>query len=66
MTSLILAIVIGGAFGAVLDRVGATSPDWIGKMLNLTNLSLMKAIILAIGTGSGESRCADAARQAIS
>lgn len=52
MTSLILAIVIGGAFGAVLDRVGATSPDWIGKMLNLTNLSLMKAIILAIGTGS--------------
>lgn len=52
MTQLILAILIGGAFGAALDRIGATSPDWIGKMLNLTNLSLMKAIILAIGTGS--------------
>ncbi len=50
--SLILAIVIGAAFGAVLDRVGATSPNWIGKMLALTNLNLMKTILLAIGTGS--------------
>jgi hypothetical protein len=36
----------------VLDRVGATNPNWIGKMLNLTNLNLMKTILLAIGTGS--------------
>lgn len=52
MSDLILAIVIGAAFGAVLDRIGATSPNWIGKMLNLTNLTLMKTILLAIGTGS--------------
>ena len=52
MTTIILAIVIGAAFGAVLDRVGATNPNWIGKMLTLTNLHLMKTILLAIGTGS--------------
>lgn len=52
MTSILLAIIIGFAFGAVLDRIGATNPNWIGRMLNLTNLHLMKTILLAIGTGS--------------
>ena len=52
MTSILLAIVIGAAFGAVLDRVGATSPNLIGKMLNMTNLHLAKTIMLAIGVGS--------------
>ena len=52
MTSILLAIVIGAAFGATLDRIGATNPNLIGKMLNLTNLHLMKTILLAIGTGS--------------
>lgn len=52
MTTIILAIVVGAAFGAVLDRIGATNPNFIGKMLNLTNLHLMKTILLAIGTGS--------------
>ena len=50
--TLILALVIGAAFGAVLDRIGATNPDLIGKMLNLTNLNLAKTILLAIGVGS--------------
>ena len=49
---LLLAIVIGAAFGAVLDRIGATNPNLIGKMLNLSNLHLMKTILLAIGTAS--------------
>jgi hypothetical protein len=52
MSTIVLAIIIGAAFGAVLDRVGATSPNYIGKMLNLTNLDLAKAILLAIGVGS--------------
>ncbi len=52
MTSILLAIVIGAAFGAVLDRIGASNPNWIGRMLNLTNLHLMKTILLAIGVGS--------------
>jgi len=47
-----LAVLIGGAFGAVLDRIGASNPSVIGRMLNLTDLRLMKAILLAIGTGS--------------
>lgn len=52
MTSIILALVIGAAFGATLDRIGATNPNWIGRMLTLTNLHLMKTILLAIGVGS--------------
>lgn len=47
-----LACVIGAAFGAVLERIGATNPNWIGRMLNLTNTHLMKTILLAIGTAS--------------
>ncbi|WP_406645047.1 YeeE/YedE thiosulfate transporter family protein [Aliisedimentitalea scapharcae] len=52
MSSILLAIVLGLAFGAALDRVGASNPTLIGKMLNLTNLNLAKSILLAIGTGS--------------
>ncbi|MGG7564991.1 YeeE/YedE thiosulfate transporter family protein [Rhodovulum sp. DZ06] len=49
---IVLAIVIGAAFGATLDRIGATNPNLIGRMLNFSNLHLMKTILLAIGTGS--------------
>lgn len=49
---IVLAIVIGAAFGAVLDRVGAANPNVIVNMLRLKDLRLMKAILLAIGTGS--------------
>jgi hypothetical protein len=49
---IILAIVIGAAFGAVLDRIGATNPSVITGMLTLRRIRLMKTILLAIGTGS--------------
>lgn len=49
---LILAIIIGGAFGFVLDRVGATNPNYIINMLRLKDLHLMKVILLAIGFSS--------------
>jgi hypothetical protein len=49
---ILLALVIGAAFGATLDRIGATNPNWIIRMLALRNLHLMKTILLAIGTGS--------------
>lgn len=52
MTTLILAILIGGAFGFVLDRIGATNPDFIIGMLRLSRLHLMKTILLAIGFSS--------------
>ncbi len=52
MTTVILALIIGALFGFVLDRVGAANPQFIIKMLNLTNLHLAKAILLAIGVGS--------------
>lgn len=50
--TIFLAIVIGAAFGFVLDRTGATNPNWIIKMLKLTNMHLAKTILLAIGVGS--------------
>ena len=52
MSHIILAIVIGAAFGFVLDRVGATNPGYIISMLRLGNLHLMKTILLAIGVSS--------------
>ena len=52
MTTILLAIVIGGLFGFTLDRIGATNPGYIMRMLNLSNLHLLKTIMLAIGTAS--------------
>ena len=52
MDTLILAIVIGAAFGFTLDRVGATNPNLIIGMLRLSNLHLMKTILLAVAVAS--------------
>lgn len=52
MTTIILAILIGGAFGFTLDRIGATNPDYIIGMLRLSRLHLMKTILLGIGISS--------------
>ncbi len=50
--TIILAIVIGAAFGFVLDRIGATNPGYIIRMLNLSNLHLMKTILMGIGVAA--------------
>ncbi len=52
MSTIILAIVVGAAFGFTLDRVGATNPNYIVNMLRLKDLHLMKTIILGIGIAS--------------
>jgi len=52
MTEIILAIVIGAAFGFTLDRIGATNPNLIIRMLNLSDLHLMKTILMGIGVAS--------------
>lgn len=52
MTQIILALLIGAAFGAVLDRIGATNPNVIWNMLAFRALGLMKTILLGIGTAA--------------
>lgn len=49
---ILLALVIGAAFGFALDRAGATSPNLIVGMLTLRALHLAKTILLAIGIAS--------------
>lgn len=49
---IVLAIVVGAAFGATLDRIGATNPGYIIRMLNLTETHLMKTILTGIGVAS--------------
>ncbi|MBL3573062.1 YeeE/YedE family protein [Rhodovulum sulfidophilum] len=50
--TLVIAGLLGAAFGAMLDRIGATNPNWIGRMLTLTDTNLMKTILVAIGTAA--------------
>ncbi len=52
MTQILLALVIGGAFGAVLDRIGASNPNVIWDMLTFRMLGLMKTILLGIGVAA--------------
>lgn len=49
---LFLAIILGLLFGFALNRAGATNPQNIINMLRLTDTSLMKAILFAIGLSS--------------
>ncbi len=49
---LIYAIIFGLLFGFALNRAGATNPQNIINMLRLSDLSLMKAIMFAIGLSS--------------
>ncbi len=50
--TLLLALLVGGSFGFVLHKVGATSPNKIVGFLRLTDLHLAKVILFAIGFSS--------------
>lgn len=47
-----LAILLGLFFGIALNLTGATNPEKIIRMQNLTDMHLTKTILLAIGTAS--------------
>lgn len=50
--NIVLALVLGGLFGFVLQRVGATDSRVIWGMLTLKDLRLAKTILFAIGISS--------------
>ncbi|MCF6193240.1 MAG: YeeE/YedE family protein [Kangiellaceae bacterium] len=50
--TIILAIIVGLAFGFVLHRVGAGNPQYIINMLRLQDLHLARVILFAIGISS--------------
>ncbi len=50
--TVLVALAIGIAFGAVLQRVHASSPDRIVRTLALEDLTILKFMILAIGVTS--------------
>lgn len=52
MKEIILAILVGGSFGFILHKVGATNPNKIVGFLRLTDLHLAKVILFAIGFSS--------------
>lgn len=52
MTTLAIASLLGLAFGFALDRIGATNPNTLLRMLTLRDLHLAKAILLGIGLAS--------------
>ena len=52
MKEILLAILVGGSFGFVLHKVGATNPNKIVGFLRLTDLHLAKVILFAIGFSS--------------
>ena len=49
---IVLAIILGALFGAVLYWVGASSPKKLIAMLRLEDLTLMKIIVFGIGFAS--------------
>ena len=50
--ALIVGLLTGMAFGAILQRVGASSFEMIVNMLRLKNLTVLKFFFLAMATGS--------------
>jgi len=52
MKEIIFAILVGGSFGFILHKVGATDPNKIVGFLRLTDLHLAKVILFAIGFSS--------------
>ncbi|MBW2560417.1 MAG: YeeE/YedE family protein [Deltaproteobacteria bacterium] len=49
---ILLAVILGAAFGFVLHRIGASNPHNIINMLRLTDLHLMKTILFGISIAS--------------
>jgi len=49
---ILLALILGSAFGFILERVGAADPERISAMLRLRDLRLARAILLGIGISS--------------
>lgn len=52
LSTILISLGLGVAFGAILQRVQASSPDRIIGTLMLRDLTILKFMILAIGVGA--------------
>lgn len=50
--TVLLSLLLGLAFGAIIQRVQASSPDRIVQTLTLRDMTILKFMILAIGVGA--------------
>ena len=50
--TFVFALLVGGAFGFTLDHIGASDPGEIVRTLRLTQLRLLKTVLLATGVGA--------------
>lgn len=50
--TILLSLALGIAFGFILQRVQASSPDRIVQTLTLRDLTILKFMVLAIGVGA--------------
>ena len=50
--SLLFALLVGVGMGALIQRVGASSPGMIARSLRLENLSIIKFMALTIAVGT--------------
>ncbi|HSP79573.1 MAG TPA: YeeE/YedE thiosulfate transporter family protein [Myxococcaceae bacterium] len=52
LSTILLSLGLGIAFGLILQRVQASSPDRIIATLRLKDLTIMKFMVLAVGVGA--------------
>jgi hypothetical protein len=52
LTTILVSLALGMAFGSIIQRVQASSPDRVLSTLMLKDLTILKFMVLAVGVGA--------------